>query len=82
MKSKIDQDDFALVPIVWSGHGVVCGNSVTLTVRNYGGAYVWMARVESTLGWTSALTGASRSLEVASEELNAAVQEMLEVEEP
>ena len=42
----LDQDDFVLHPMVWTGSGEIVGNHVTVTIRAYDGVYKCFARVE------------------------------------
>lgn len=75
--STIDQDDFALEPLVWHGAGVVVGTEVMVVVRRFDEVYKWFVRAVDPGGLFSAQTGIAMTLNDAAEDANLSVQEML-----
>ena len=76
----LDQDDFVLHPMVWTGSGEIVGNHVTVTIRAYDGVYKCFARVERAMGHNTAVAGLAISLDDANASVVQAVCKMLEAD--
>lgn len=76
----LDQDEFALRSIVWYGAGEVVGNRVTVSIRDFDGAFMWFIRVESALGHTMVGAGVEGSFDASAAAIVRTVRAMLEAD--